>query len=181
MSSISTISTNRSYSASPRRNGHGAHDNSRRDSSTSPAPTKTRKRRYSDSSEGRDGSVHSGPKQRSPPRERTDDRNTRRRRRESSPEERGRHRGEGRHSERRHRRSRSADKDRVPKEIRSMTPDAPRDRDHSYRDRASPPRQSQPERFRQEPKPQSNQPPRERSLSPFSKRLALTQAMNIGR
>jgi hypothetical protein len=27
----------------------------------------------------------------------------------------------------------------------------------------------------------SDQPPRERSLSPFSKRLALTQAMNYGR
>ena len=181
MSSISTISTNRSYSASPRRGGHGAHDSRRRDISTSPAPTKSRKRRYSGSSEGRDGSVCSGPKQRSPSRERTEDRNTRRRHRESSPEERGRHRGEGRHSERRYRRSRSANKDRVPKERRSVTPDAPRDRDRSYRDRASPPRQAQPERSRQETKPRANQPPRERSLSPFSKRLALTQAMNIGR
>jgi hypothetical protein len=181
MSSISTISTNRSYSASPRRSGHGAHHSRGRDVSTSLSPTKARKRRYSDSSEGRDGSVHSGPKERSPSRERTDDRNTRRRRRESSPEERGRHRGEGRHSQRRHRHSRSADKDRFPKERRPTTPDAPRDRDRSYRDRASPPRQAQTERSRQEPKPRANQPPRERSLSPFSKRLALTQAMNIGR
>lgn len=31
------------------------------------------------------------------------------------------------------------------------------------------------------PPPQQQQPPRERSLSPYSKRLALTQAMNMGR
>lgn len=62
-----------------------------------------------------------------------------------------------------------------------MTPDAPRDRDRQYRDRASPSRQPPPGRSGQSSKPRANQPPRERSLSPFSKRLALTQAMNIGR
>ncbi|CAG8419172.1 unnamed protein product [Penicillium salamii] len=183
MSSISTISTNRSYSASPRRGGNDTHGSRRRDVSASPDPTKSRKRRYSDSSEGRSGSVHSGPTHRSPSRERNSDRNTRRRRRESSPEQRGRHRGEGRHSERRHRRSRSADRDRLPKERRSMTPDAAGDRDRPYRDRASPSRQVPPPPGRpgHDSKPRANQPPRERSLSPFSKRLALTQAMNIGR
>ncbi|KAJ9482469.1 hypothetical protein VN97_g10957 [Penicillium thymicola] len=175
--SVETISTNRSYSSSPRRNKHGTADRGRRDDSSAP-PAKSRKRRYSDSTEGSSGSVHSGPKNRSHSRERTDDRNTRRRRRESSPEERGRHRGSGRHSERRDRRSKSADKDRV-KESRATTQDVPQDR--SYRDRASPPRQSQPGRSRPEPITQKNQPPRERSLSPFSKRLALTQAMNNGR
>ncbi|KAJ6004152.1 hypothetical protein N7522_005797 [Penicillium canescens] len=176
MSSISTISTNRSYSASPRRSRRDAHDG-RRDS-TSPPPTKSRKRRYSDSSEGRAGSVHSSEQRpRSISRERTEDRNTRRRRRESSPEERGRHRAAERHSSRRDRRSKSADKARVPKEKRSPTPDGARDR--YYRDRASPPRQSQPPR--QDTRMRSDQPPRERSLSPFSKRLALTQAMNHGR
>ncbi|CAG8123307.1 unnamed protein product [Penicillium olsonii] len=180
MSSISTISTNRSYSASPRRGRNETHDSHHRDVSASPGPAKTRKRRYSDSSEGRSGSAHSGPAHHSPPREQNSDRNTRRRRRESSPEQRGRNRGEGRHSERRHRRSRSADKDRLPKERRSLTPDAPRNRDRPYRDRASPPRQAPAGSSGQETKSRANQP-RERSLSPFSKRLALTQAMNVGR
>lgn len=177
--SVETISTNRSYSSSPRRNKRGAADRGRRDDSSAP-PAKSRKRRYSDSTEGSSGSVHSGPKDRSPSRERTrtDDRNTRRRRRESSPEERGRHRRAGRHSERRDRRSKSLDKDRV-EESRATAQDVPKDR--SYRDRASPPRQSQHERSRPDPIMQKNQPPRERSLSPFSKRLALTQAMNNGR
>ncbi|KAJ5297923.1 hypothetical protein PENANT_c012G02151 [Penicillium antarcticum] len=178
MSSISTISTNRSYSTSPRRSKRDEHESRR--GSTSPPPTKSRKRRYSDSSEGRAGSVHSSEQRpRSISRERTDDRNTRRRRRESSPEERGRHRAAGRHSLRRDRRSRSVDKARVPKEKRSPTPDGARDR--HYRDRASPPRQSQPAQSRQDTRMRNDQPPRERSLSPFSKRLALTQAMNHGR
>ncbi|CAI7599774.1 unnamed protein product [Penicillium bialowiezense] len=181
MSSVSTISTNRSYSASPRRSRNDAHRSRSRHDSKSPEPMKSRKRRYSDSSDSRSGSVQSGPAHRSPTRERNDDRNTRRRRRESSPDQRGRNRGEGRHSERRHRRSRSADKDRVPKERRSTTPDAPRHRDHQYRDRSSPLRQAPPGRTGQDSKPRANQPPRERSLSPFSKRLALTQAMNVGR
>ncbi|OQE77409.1 hypothetical protein PENNAL_c0062G04577 [Penicillium nalgiovense] len=175
--SVETISTNRSYSSSPRRNKHGAADRGRRDDSSAP-PAKSRKRRYSDSTEGSSGSVHSDPKNRPPSRERTDDRNTRRRRRESSPEERGRHRRAGRHSERRDRRSKSVDKDRVG-ESRATAQDVPRDR--SYRDRASPPRESQHGRSRPGPIMQKNQPPRERSLSPFSKRLALTQAMNNGR
>ncbi|CAG8885866.1 unnamed protein product [Penicillium egyptiacum] len=175
--SVETISTNRSYSSSPRRSKHSAADRGCRDDSSAP-PTKSRKRRYSDSTEGSSGSVHSGPKNRLPSRERTDDRNTRRRRRESSPEERGRHRGAGRHSERRDRRSKGVDKDRV-EESRATNQDVRRDR--SYRDRASPPRQSQPERSRPDPIMQKDQPPRERSLSPFSKRLALTQAMNNGR
>ncbi|KAG0152828.1 zinc knuckle-domain-containing protein [Penicillium digitatum] len=175
--SVETISTNRSYSSSPRHDKIGTADRGRRDDSSA-SPAKSRKRRYSGSTEGSSGSFHSGPKNRSPSRERTDDRNTRRRRRESSPDERGRHRGAGRHSERRDRRNKSVDKDRV-KESRATTQDAPQDR--SYRDRASPPLQSQPGRSRPEPTSQKNQPLRERSLSPFSKRLALTQAMNAER
>lgn len=180
MSSVSTISTNRSYSASPRRSRNDAADNRIRDDPTSPAPPASRKRRYSHSSYDDTGSVDSGHM---PSKEPAGDRNTRRRRRESSPDQRGRHRKEERHSERRYRRSRSADKDRIPRERRSPTPGAPRDRDHnrSYRDRASQPRQAQSERSRQDPQPRANQPPRERSMSPFSKRLALTQAMNMGR
>ncbi|KAJ5794372.1 hypothetical protein N7457_000971 [Penicillium paradoxum] len=173
--SVATISTNRSCDSSPRHNKYGAIDSGRRADSSS--PTKSRKRRYSDSTEGRSSPAQTRPKNRSPSRERTDDRNTRRRRRESSPEERGRHRGAGRHSDRRDRRSKSMDQERA-KDMRSMTPDVPRDR--SYRDRASPPRQSQPGRSRTDTRTQ-NQPPRERSLSPFSKRLRLTEAMNHGR
>jgi hypothetical protein len=51
----------------------------------------------------------------------------------------------------------------------------------SYRDRKSPPAQAQPSgRSRQDHRVRP-EPPRERSLSPFSKRLALTQAMNHAR
>ncbi|KAJ5145544.1 uncharacterized protein N7515_000108 [Penicillium bovifimosum] len=174
--SVATISTNRSYDSSPHRGKHGANETDRRDDSRS--PEKTRKRRYSDSSEDHTGSPQPGRKTRSPSGEPADDRNTRRRRRESSPEERGRHRGSGRHSERRRRRSRSLDKERI-KDMRSMTPDVPRDR--SYRDRASPPRQFQSGRSRPDSQAQKQEPPRERSLSPFSKRLRLTEAMNHGR
>ncbi|KAI2701321.1 hypothetical protein CBS147332_7923 [Penicillium roqueforti] len=175
--SVETISTNRSDSSSPRRNKHGASDRGRRNDSSAP-PAKSRKRRFSDSTEGSSGSFYSGPRDRSPSQERTDDRNTRRRRRESSPEERGRHRGAGRHSERRDRRSKSVDKDRV-KESRATTQDVPRDRSH--RDQVIPSRQSQSGRSKPDPIMEKNQLPRERSLSPFSKRLALTQAMNNGR
>ncbi|KAJ5562207.1 hypothetical protein N7461_000968 [Penicillium sp. DV-2018c] len=174
--SVATISTNRSYDSSPHRGKHDAYGADRRDDSRS--PEMTRKRRYSDSSEDQRGSPQPGRKTRSPSGERAEDRNTRRRHRESSPEERGRHRGAGRHSERRHRRSRSVDKERI-KDLRSMTPDVPHDR--SYRDRASPPGQSQSGRSRPDSRAQKQQAPRERSLSPFTKRLRLTEAMNYGR
>lgn len=51
----------------------------------------------------------------------------------------------------------------------------------SYRDRESPSAHVRPSgRSRQDHRARPD-PPRERSLSPFSKRLALTQAMNYGR
>lgn len=51
----------------------------------------------------------------------------------------------------------------------------------SYRDREGPPAHVHSAgRSRQDPRVRP-EPPRERSLSPFSKRLALTQAMNLGR
>ncbi|KAJ5587873.1 uncharacterized protein N7459_003638 [Penicillium hispanicum] len=183
-SSVSTISTNRSASASPDRNKRRADGNGRGASSESPPPGKSRKRRYSDSAGSYSGSSYSGDRRRSRSREWAEDRNIRRRRRESSPNERGRHRDAREHS-RRDRRSRSADKSRIAKERRSMTPNASHDRSgrRSYRDREVPTTQShasQPARSRQDPRARP-EPPRERSLSPFSKRLALTQAMNLDR
>lgn len=181
--SVSTISTNRSASASPdRRSRHGTSGNGGRTSSMSPDHAKSRKRRYSDSSEGYSEMSHSGAPRRSTSREWADDRNIRRRRRESSPEERGRNRDSRRHNSRRHR-STNADGDPTTKERRSMTPDGDHGRSggRSYRDREAPSGQARPapsERSRQEPRARPN-PPRQRSLSPYSKRLALTQSMNM--
>lgn len=184
--SVSTISTNRSASASPDRHSkHGTHDNGRRTSSVSPPP-KSRKRRYSDASDNFSASSYSsGAQHRSRSREWTEDRNIRRRRRESSPGERGRHRDSGRHGPRKDRRSQSVDQSQIAKERRSMTPEAANNglNKRSYRDRASPSGQTQPSqsgRSRQDPRARPA-PPRERSLSPYSKRLALTQSMNLGR
>lgn len=185
--SISTISTNRSASASPKRHSrHSSRANDRR-SSASPPPGETRKRRYSDASDGSSAkSYSSGVRQRSRSRSRewTEDRNIRRRRRESSPEERGRNRDSKKHDSRKtDRRSQSADKSRIAKARRSMTPDATYDHSEkrSYRDReplkGGP---SQSGRSRQDPRARGG-PPRERSMSPYSKRLALTQSMNLGR
>jgi hypothetical protein len=179
--SISTISTNRSASASPdRRSKHGSQSNGGQ-ASVSPPP-KSRKRRYSDATQSIT-SYSSGARQRSRSREWTEDRNIRRRRRDHSPEERGRHRDSG-HHRRSERRSRSGDRSRIAKERRSMTPpETTNDRSgrRSYRDRESPPAHAPPSgRSRQDHRARPD-PPRKRSLSPFSKRLALTQAMNYGR
>ncbi|KAL4888427.1 zinc knuckle-domain-containing protein [Aspergillus ambiguus] len=161
VSSVSTISTNRSRSASPRRGSYAAsvHDRTR---SRSPRP---RKRRYSDSSSDMSASSYSsGERTRSRSREWTSERNIRRRHRESSPEERGRARNISRNGSRRARtRSRSVDPSRIS---RSRISDHRHARGHGERA----------DRDRRAPEPR-----RERSLSPYSKRLALTQAMNIGR
>ncbi|GLI73500.1 hypothetical protein PoHVEF18_001718 [Penicillium ochrochloron] len=184
--SVSTISTNRSASASPKRHSrHSSRVNGRR-SSASPPPGETRKRRYSDASDGSSAkSYSSGDRQRSRSRSRewTEDRNIRRRRRESSPEERGRNRDSKKHESRKtDRRSQSADKSRIAKARRSMTPDATYDHSEkrSYRDREPLQEPSQSGRSRQDPRARGG-PPRERSMSPYSKRLALTQSMNLGR
>lgn len=184
--SISTISTNRSASASPeRRSRHSSHVNGRR-SSVSPPPGDTRKRRYSDASDGYSAkSYSSDERQRSKSRSRewTDDRNIRRRRRESSPEERGRNRDSKKHDSRRtERRSQSVDKSQIAKGRRSMTPDASyvHSQKRTYRDREPLQDPSQPGRSRQDPRARGG-PPRQRSLSPYSKRLALTQSMNLER
>ncbi|KAJ5281910.1 hypothetical protein N7478_007282 [Penicillium angulare] len=175
--SVSTISTTRSASASPARrgaqNGHDAKDQPTK-------PEKSRKRRYSDSSESYSGSSYSSDvKDRSGSQEWAEDRNIRRRRRESSPEERGRHRDSRRH--RAHRRHPSTDKSQITKERRSMTPDTghARSEPRSYRDREGPssqPHASQASRSKRDSRARPDQP-RERSPSPYSKRLALTQSI----
>ncbi|KAJ5622847.1 hypothetical protein N7490_011452 [Penicillium lividum] len=174
--SVATISTTRSASASPdRRSNPREHARDRATTSVSPPADKSRKRRLSDSGESYSGSSYSGVRHRSRSREWAEDRNIRRRRRESSPEERGRHR-DSRHRDQR--RSSSVDQGQIAKERRSTTPRTGRNRSgqRSYRDR-SPPVHAHPARSRQEPRARAG-PPRERSMSPYSKRLALTKAMN---
>ena len=133
-------------------------------------------------------------------------RNTRRRRSSVSPERRGRDRKyDGRANRRTRSRSGSMDRSQVARNRQSMTPGVangrlrdkvkghPRTQDHrplrdrdrrlsndddhygsSFRDE----NRGEPRRT----EPQKRPPPRSgRSLSPFSKRLALTQAMNMGR
>ncbi|KAJ5151863.1 hypothetical protein N7492_010158 [Penicillium capsulatum] len=176
--SVSTISTNRPTSVSPdRKSRHGTSGNG----SMSSDHAKSRKRRYSESSEGYSEMSYSGAPRRSRSREWADERNIRRRRRESSPEERGRNRDSRRHSPRRHR-NESSSHTQVTKERRSITPDGRHNRSetHSYRDQeglSGQARPSQPDRSRQDFRARPN-PPRQRSLSPYSKRLALTQSMS---
>lgn len=175
MSSVSTISTSRSQSRSPPRHGGDERTGSRH--------SRIRKRHYSDSSSGRSVSPYSsGERARSRSREWARDRNTRRRRRESSPAERGRSANLSRDGRQKYR-SRSRDRDQIARGRRSLTPHrrrrsrgaAPPEPSHNRSEHA-PGR-----RPRNEPDYSAAQPPRDRSLSPFSKRLALTQAMNMGR
>ncbi|BCR86957.1 zinc finger CCHC-type containing 10 [Aspergillus chevalieri] len=176
MNSVSTISTNRSPSRSPRHGGDGR---------AGSRHSRTRKRGYSDSSSGRSVSPYSsGERDRSRSHEWARDRNTRRRRRESSPTERGRSANLSRDSRQKYRsRSRSRDRDQIARGRRSLTPH----RRRRSRGAAPPePSQSRSEhasgrRPRHEPGHSAPQSSRDRSLSPFSKRLALTQAMNMGR
>lgn len=182
--SIATISTNRSASASPDRRGRRSGQGSSKDqkpNAASRSPETSRKRRYSDSGDSYSGSSYSsGARHRSRSREWTEERNIRRRRRESSPEERGRHRDSRR--PRSPRRGTSVDKSRITKDRRSMTPNHGHDRSgqRSYRDRddlSGQPHTSEPGRSRQDPPRARPGPPRERSMSPYSKRLALTQSV----
>lgn len=133
-------------------------------------------------------------------------RNTRRRRSLISPERRGRDRGhDGRSIRRTRSRSNSMDRSQVARNRQSMTPGATskganersrkgtgsqgrqplKDRDRRFSnddDRyGSSFRDGNTDDFRRNRPLPSSPPRRGRSLSPFSKRLALTQAMNMGR
>ncbi|KAI9376824.1 zinc knuckle-domain-containing protein [Aspergillus egyptiacus] len=175
-SSVSTISTNRSRSESPRREGYEEQRRGGRTRSQASHHSWSRKRRYSDSSS--DYSVSSYPSRRTP------ERNIRRRRRESSPKERGRPRDVSRDGDRRDRsRSRRIDKGRPARARRSITP-GETNLERSYARRPSPriqPNGPHNDNGRQHERNRPAPPQRERSLSPYSRRLALTQAMNMGR
>lgn len=186
--SVSTISTHRSVSPKrARRRGDDPYFTSQRE--TPEYQSRAAKRRHSSSSKSKSRSSRSissaDDADRSGQR-RSSGANQRRRHRLSSPERRGRpdlHRGASRRTKSR---SLSLDRSRIAKERKSLTPASP---NHSKGDRDYQVRESH--RFSERPAHRSDrgenrrldggQPPRkERSVSPFSKRLALTQAMNRG-
>jgi hypothetical protein len=193
--SASTISTNLSRSRSPKhRRRYDSADSQERHlqrvKSSSPSLSKQRKRRYSEKSSRYSYSSGSSVERRSSRiRERRDERNIRRRRRESSPDERGRRRDDSsrRGSWRGRSQSQSRDRSRIMRGRRSLPPvqrnttDPQRSIQSSYRPENAIDRRSEHrERNRAGYNPSAS-PQRERSLSPFSKRLALTLAMNTGR
>ena len=207
-SSVSTISTNRSRSVSSKRSKKSHHFE--RDTRIERGHSSRKRRRsLSTSSSGSYSSYSSSSRSPPPRRDRYEERNTRRRHSSNSPQARGRdrHSGGGRRVPRRSRsRTDSMDRSRIARNRNSLTPDVRsnhergtkhrspwlhRDRRYSNTDdddrygggrRRSGPRDD----FRRESPAQKRAPPtpevrQERSLSPFSKRLALTKAMNMGR
>ncbi|KAI9712562.1 MAG: hypothetical protein M1812_006871 [Candelaria pacifica] len=208
-SSVSTISTGASRSPpglDTQRDDSDAYFNSQRDAPSVPLhPTVGRKRRRRSLSSSVSYSSNSSRERRRPSPDL--DRRTRRRRGSISPKRRGRRYSRSRSKVNRHRRiaSRSKDRSLIARNRRSMTPKTPdkyikdkgevprrisdnitgreklrrysNDEDHygsSYRDDE---RHVRDVRRDQAPPP----PRKERSLSPFSRRLAMTQAMNMGR
>jgi len=188
-SSVSTISTNYSRSRTPQQH---------KDFSPSPSRSPTREREMSASPSERSYFSASSVERRGSRSEKRE-RNTRRRRQMCSPSERGRHYDSDRRGSWRTRsRSESMDKSRIAKQRRSLTPGM-LDPSGIYSGRERNPYLDNKEPHRGEPAHQVKPQPREspddgdrtgyralhprkgRSLSPFSKRLALTQAMNMGR
>ena len=185
--SISTISTNRSRSRPPKRSNYNAESDQATSQqvprfSRSPSRSPPRKRKHD--------RLSSESMSRSPSRSRSRDRKSRRHRK-SSPDDRGRsnaHR-RGSHRSRSRTRSLSMDKSRVAKQRRSLDDSSKvngedektyrsRDVRSSHRRDDSPSRRSNGKAAYH-----SGQPPqrKERSLSPYSRRLALTQSMNMNR
>jgi hypothetical protein len=179
--SVSTISTNLSRSISPDLRSSHRLPNSRDGDERAPLASKDRprKRRYSGSSSGYSHSSPAPDRRLSPATEREMERNTRRKRRDASPTQRGRSRDSSKRGSWRARsRSQSRERSRIVRGRRSMTPSSVREPTKTRHQREPDVRRGQPANVRQD---QFIPPPRERSLSPFSKRLALTQAMNMGR
>ncbi|OMP83293.1 hypothetical protein BK809_0004674 [Diplodia seriata] len=185
-SSVPTISTNRSPSRSPPPARQEASKRSRR----SPAGDDRKRRRRSVSSSA--GSYHTDRDDRP----RAKERNTRRRRSSFSPGERGRprsrsfvsnHNDASRSGSRRRSPSRDFERSISPYSQRARVPRLSpprRPRSRSPRRRANPELNGPPSDRPHRPPPGNAGPPpasnRERSLSPYSKRLALTQSMNMG-
>ncbi|OJD16301.1 hypothetical protein AJ78_03513 [Emergomyces pasteurianus Ep9510] len=187
--SVSTISTHRSWSRSPQR---------KRNISPSPHTSREHKRKLG-RSVSRDSHFSSSSAERKASGSNGKERSTRRRRGSHSPVERGRRHDSGRRGSWRNRsQSQSMDRSSIAKQRRSLTPD-PVDRNNRYPDRGHthrghtdrphspediqdmPRRPAKPRRDRGRSIPENPPPRKERSLSPFSKRLALTQAMNMNR
>lgn len=191
--SVSTISTNRSRSLSPKRTKYDDGDEyvtSQIDPISLPHRRDGNKKRRRRSSSSLSYISESSHERRS--RSRDTGRNTRRRRRVMSPDERGRRRGskEWKGSARDRSRSRSMNRSQIARHRLSMESsrfdhEYPRGRERGSYQENQPPqsenRQHYENGFENHRAGKQEQPPRkERSLSPFSKRLALTQAMNMG-
>lgn len=173
--SVSTISTDRSRSGSPgyRTKLSRPRDEEQDQQSLASITNKTRqsKRRYSDAPES-DSSASVQRPRRSRDVSPDAERNIRRKRREYSPPERGRKRDSSttRGSRKYQSQSRSQERSRIARDRHSMTPNTQQRRRSPHPSDGALQRGGEPQRA-----------PRDRSLSPFSKRLALTQAMNMGR
>jgi len=182
--SILTISTNLSISPKRPRRAQDEYITSQRESLNFRAPSRERKRRHrSTSSISCSSSDHSTRRK-----DREGDRR-RRRHRTVSPESRGRPNSQRRGSRRSRSRSESIDKSRIARERKSMTPHiVDRERreyvgsstDHRGFDRVGGGRRSAENGETRQPAP-SHPVRKERSLSPYSRRLALTQSMNMVR
>jgi hypothetical protein len=202
--SVSTISTNRSPSHSPKRAKYDDGDDyitSQRDPMTIPPHrSQDKKRRRSPSSSLSiisESSHDRRSRSRSRSRSRDQGRNTRRRRGVTSPDERGRRRSsmDRRGGTRDRTRSRSMDRSQIARHRLSIPARQPehesRGRDQGRYREDDPPRLENHDWYgngstrrqvgTREATEQNPAPRRERSLSPFSKRLALTQAMNMRR
>ncbi|KAL9097290.1 MAG: hypothetical protein Q9165_000717 [Trypethelium subeluteriae] len=198
--SVATISTRSSRSRTPRRDVAGDEDrylmSQRSDDLTFAARTTAghhskqgdRKRRrrstssYSSSDEDDEGDRYKGTRESSRDRERERDRNTRRRRASNSPTRRGRARSRSRSRRRRM----SSTEDRVKARTGRRGPYAERE-EHALghggrerKDRAAGERGTrhvEEESLRKGGQKSQRQQRKERSLSPYSRRLALTQAL----
>lgn len=156
------------------RSENGGNRNATRSGSVTDT-NRPRKRRYSDDS-GSDSSESVNIRRLREASLDATERNTRRKRREDSPPERGRRRDSStaRGSRRDYRTSSSRSRERsyIARSRRSLTHEEARSRERP------PPPQIRADKSMN--RGGMRQAPRDRSLSPFSKRLALTQAMNMG-
>ena len=179
MDSVSTISTNRSVSPKRARRGSGDYVMSQQAAlSFQSPPHANRKRRRRSTSSG------SGPSSLvSPPRSGRDG-HGRRRHRTVSPDSRGRPSSERRGSRRDRSTSGSVDKSRVARARRSMTPQVSTSHGTDSKENQRPGRFDDQERRSHSgtnrPVAPRRPPHKDGSLSPYSRRLALTQSMNMG-
>ena len=182
--SVSTISTNLSISPKRARRDSDGYVTSQKEHLDLRSHSNERKRRY------RSSSAASGSSSDHSLRRGEAERNRRRRHRTLTPESRGRPSWDRRGSRRSRSRSESVDKSRVARERKSMTPsvmishsrgnlgDGSKD-SQGIRDNGGGPNLAQRESVSQRKQYRSAR--KERSLSPYSRRLALTQSMNMVR